>query len=85
MVLWQLPVMTTSRYTQSIKLLAGYLVVGNHKRTQQEVPTVLLLYIYFYRWFMLQQCSTAPPTLKAIYLPCVDCAVTVYPTLMFIC
>ena len=29
--------------------------------------------------------STMPLTLKAIYLPCVDCAATVYPVLMSMC
>jgi len=32
-VLWQPPVVTTSRYTQSIKLSTGYQVMGDHKRT----------------------------------------------------
>ena len=40
--------MTTSRYIQSIKLLVGYLVVDDHKRTQQGVSAILLSYIYYF-------------------------------------
>jgi len=52
-MLWQPPVMTTSRYTQSIKLWAGYEVVGNYKRTWQGVSARLILYLYYYMWSML--------------------------------
>jgi len=46
--LWQLPVVTTSRYTQSIKLSVDYQAVDDHKRTQQGVSAELLPYLYYY-------------------------------------
>ena len=45
-MLWQPPIIMTSRYTQSIKLSVGYQVVGNYKRTQQEVSAKLPSYLY---------------------------------------
>ena len=47
-MLWQPPIVITSRYTQLIKLSAGYQVVNNHKRTWQRVSAILLSYLYYY-------------------------------------
>ena len=51
-VLWQLLITMTNSNTSNKSL--SRISSGDHKRTQQGVPIVLLPYLYYYMWPMLQ-------------------------------
>ena len=53
-VLWQLLVTKTNSNTSNKSL--SRILSEDHKRTRQGIPAVLLPYLYYYMWSMLQLC-----------------------------